>query len=161
MNEAGIYFADDWRATKNLTINYGMRWDYFSPPDEAFNRWSNFSPATGQYLVAGVGGVGVNAGVLKYWPNFGPRLGLAYQMLPHTVFRGGVGLFYNASGSEAGNMRLARNLPFGLTYQITPGDVTVGPSVSQGFPASATHHHPSDSEWRRLRRRSELPSFLC
>ncbi len=55
-------------------------------------------------------------------------------MLPHTVFRGGVGLFYNASGSEAGNMRLARNLPFGLTYQISPGDVTVGPTVSEGFP---------------------------
>ena len=135
LNEAGLYFADDWRATKNLTINYGMRWDYFSPPDEVFNRWSNFSPATGAFLVAGVNGVGVNAGVLKYWPNFGPRLGFAYQVLPHTVFRGGFGLFYNASGSEAGNMRLARNLPFGYTYQISPGDVVLGPRVSQGFPA--------------------------
>ena len=134
MNEFGMYFADDWRATKNLTLNYGLRWDYFSPPDEVFNRWSNFDVATGAYLVAGHNGVGVNAGVLKYWPNFGPRLGFAYQMLPHTVFRGGVGLFYNASGSEAGNMRLARNLPFGLTLQITPGDVTVGPTVSEGFP---------------------------
>ncbi len=135
LNEAGIYFADDWRITKNLTLNYGLRWDYFSPPDEVFNRWSNFSPATGAYLVAGRNGVNQNAGVLKFWPNFGPRFGFAYQALPHTVIRGGVGLFYNASGSEAGNMRLARNLPFGLTYQITPGDVTVGPTVSQGFPA--------------------------
>jgi hypothetical protein len=129
-----MYFADDFRVTKKLTINYGLRWDYFSPPDEAFNRWSNFSPATGAYLVAGVNGVNQNAGVLKYWPNFGPRLGFAYQVAPHTVFRGGVGLFYNASGSESGNMRLARNLPFGLTLQTTPGDVTVGPTVSQGFP---------------------------
>jgi hypothetical protein len=133
MNEAGIYFADDYRVTKNLTLNYGLRWDYFSPPDEVFNRWSNFSPATGAYLVAGRNGVNENAGVLKFWPNFGPRFGFAYQMLSHTVFRGGVGLFYNASGSEAGNMRLARNLPFGLTSQITPGDVTVGPTVSEGF----------------------------
>ncbi len=135
LNEAGIYFADDWRATKKLTINFGMRWDYFSPPDEVFNRWSNFSITSGQYVIAGVNGVGVNAGVLKYWPNFGPRLGLAYQMLPHTVFRGGFGLFYNASGSESGNMRLARNLPFGYTYQVSPGNVVVGPTVSQGFPA--------------------------
>ena len=134
LNEAGIYFADDWRATKNLTINYGLRWDYFSPPDEAYNRWSNFDITTAVYNIAGVSGVNQNAGVLKYWPNFGPRLGFAYQMLPHTVFRGGVGLFYNASGSEAGNMRLARNLPFGFTYQISPGDVTVGPTVSEGFP---------------------------
>jgi hypothetical protein len=134
VNEAGIYFADDWRATKNLTINYGLRWDYFSPPDEVFNRWSNFDIATGQYNIAGVNGVSQTAGVLRFWPNFGPRLGFAYQFLPHTVFRGGVGLFYNASGSESGNMRLARNLPFGLTLQTTPGDVTVGPTVSQGFP---------------------------
>ncbi len=134
LNEFGMYFADDFRVTKKLTINYGLRWDYFSPPDEAFNRWSNFSPATGAYLVAGVNGVNQNAGVLKYWPNFGPRLGFAYQVAAHTVFRGGVGLFYNASGSESGNMRLARNLPFGLTLQTTPGDVTVGPTVSQGFP---------------------------
>ena len=134
LNEAGLYFADDWRATKNLTINYGLRWDYFSPPDEVFNRWSNFSVAQAAFLIAGQNGVGVNAGVLKYWPNFGPRLGFAYQMLPHTVLRGGFGLFYNASGSEAGNMRLARNLPFGYTYQISPGDVVLGPRVSQGFP---------------------------
>ena len=135
LNEFGMYFADDWRITKNLTLNYGLRWDYFSPPDEAFNRWSNFNIATGVFDIAGVNGVSPTAGVLKYWPNFGPRFGFAYQALPHTVFRGGVGLFYNATGSEAGNMRLARNLPFGLTYQITPGDVTVGPTVSQGFPA--------------------------
>jgi hypothetical protein len=135
LNEVGMYFADDWRATKNLTINYGLRWDYFSPPDEVFNRWSNFDVATGAYNIAGVNGVSQTAGVLRYWPNFGPRLGLAYQLLPHTVLRGGIGLFYNASGSEAGNMRLARNLPFGLTLQTTPGDVTVGPTVSQGFPA--------------------------
>jgi hypothetical protein len=133
LNEFGMYFADDWRATKNLTINYGIRWDYFSPPDEVLNRWSNFNITTGQYMVAGVGGVSPTVGVLKFWPNIGPRLGLAYQIGPHTVFRGGVGLFYNASGSEAGNMRLARNLPFGYTYQITPGDITVGPTVSQGF----------------------------
>src|SRR6202453_2899139 len=135
MNEAGVYFADDFRVTKNLTLNYGMRWDYFSPPDEVDNRWSNFNIVTATYDIAGVDGVNQNAGVLKFWPNIGPRFGFAYQMLPHTVVRGGVGLFYNASGSDSGNMRLARNLPFGFTYQISPGDVTVGPTVSEGFPA--------------------------
>ncbi len=135
LNEAGLYFADDWRATRKLTLNYGLRWDYFSPPSEVENRWSNFNVATGAVEIAGVNGVGITAGVLRYWPNFGPRFGFAYQAFAHTVLRGGIGLFYNASGSEAGNMRLARNLPFGLTEQISPGDVTVGPTVSQGFPA--------------------------
>src|SRR5258708_37367992 len=113
MNEAGVYFADDYRATKNLTLNYGLRWDYFSPPDEAFNRWSNFSPVTGQYLVAGVNGVSNTVGVLRYWPNFGPRLGFAYQALFQTVILSGGGLFYNASGSLARTMRFTRYLPFG------------------------------------------------
>src|ERR1700761_4569847 len=135
MNEFGSYFADDFRITKNLTLNYGIRWDYFSPPDEVLNRWSNFDIQTGTYNIAGYNGVSQTAGVLKFWQNIGPRFGLAYQMLPHTVFRGGFGLFYNASGSESGNMRLARNLPFGYTYQVSPGDVVLGPRVSQGFPA--------------------------
>lgn len=134
LNELGSYFADDWRVTDKLTLNYGIRWDYFSPPSEEENRWSNFNIVTGVYDIAGVNGVSQTAGVRRYWPNIGPRFGVAYQILPHTVIRGGGGLFYNASGSEAVNMRLARNLPFGLTYQITPGDVFVGPTVSQGFP---------------------------
>jgi hypothetical protein len=134
LNEFGSYFADDWRVTPKLTVNYGIRWDYFSPPDEEENRWSNFDIRTGVYDVAGVNGVSKTAGVQPYWPNIGPRFGFAYQLFSHTVLRGGGGLFYNASGSEAENMRLARNLPFGLTYQVSPGDVTVGPTVSQGFP---------------------------
>ncbi len=32
LNEYGFYAADDWRVTKKLTLNYGIRWDYFSPP---------------------------------------------------------------------------------------------------------------------------------
>ncbi|HEV2272641.1 MAG TPA: TonB-dependent receptor [Acidobacteriaceae bacterium] len=135
LNEAGLYFADDWRMTSKLTLNYGLRWDYFSPPSEEENRWSNFDITTGAFEIAGRNGVGKDAGVMKYWPNFGPRFGFAYQARTTTVVRGGVGLFYNASGSEAINMRLARNLPYGLTLQITPGDVTPGPTVSQGFPA--------------------------
>lgn len=133
LNEFGSYFADDWRITKKLTVNYGLRWDYFSPPSEEENRWSNFNVKTGAFDIAGVNGVGMTAGVRRYWPNIGPRLGFAYQALTHTAIRGGIGMFYNATGSEAGTMRLARNLPFGLTSQITPGDIFVGPTVSQGF----------------------------
>ncbi len=86
MNEAGLYFADDYRATKNLTLNYGLRWDYFSPPDEAFNRWSNFYLATGAYLVAGVNGVNTNAGVLQVLAELWPALRIR---LPNAAAYGG------------------------------------------------------------------------
>lgn len=133
LNELGTYVADDWRITKKLTVNYGLRWDYFSPPSESQNRWSNFNIQTGKMEIAGRDGVGLTADVKPYWKNFGPRFGFAYQAFPHTVLRGGFGIFYNTSGSEAGTMRMARNIPFGLSLQTTPGDITPGPIVSQGF----------------------------
>ena len=135
LNELGTYFADDWRISRKLTINYGIRWDYFSPPSESQNRWSNFNSITGKMDISGRNGVDINAGVQRYWPNVGPRFGFALQAAPHTVLRGGFGIFYNTAGSEAGTMRLARNIPFGLTNQITPGDITPGPIVSAGFAA--------------------------
>jgi hypothetical protein len=138
LNEYGLYAADDWRMTRKLTLNYGLRWDYFSPPSEELDRWANFNPTTGKMDVAGRNGVSLTAGVLPYRNNWGPRVGFAYQALPNTVLRGGFGLFYNASGSEALNMRLARNIPFGLTSSVSPGDINPGTTVSQGFPALPT-----------------------
>jgi hypothetical protein len=138
MNEYGLYVADDWRMTKKLTLNYGLRWDYFSPPSEEENRWSNFNPTTGVMDVAGRNGVSITADVLPFRKDFGPRFGFAYQALDKTVLRGGFGVFYNASGSEALNMRLARNIPYGLTSSVSPGDITPGTTVSQGFPALPT-----------------------
>jgi len=140
MNEVGAYVADEWRVTKNLTVNYGLRWDYFSPPDEVENRWSNFNMTTGNMDVAGVNGVGVTTGVMPFRKDFGPRLGFDYQIFSKTVIQGGYGVFYNATGSEAVNMRLDRNTPFGATLVESPGDVTPGTTVSQGFPTVAPYN---------------------
>jgi Carboxypeptidase regulatory-like domain/TonB dependent receptor len=138
LNEYGLYAADDWRLAKKLTVNYGLRWDYFSPPSEELNRWSNFNPLTGKMDVAGRNGVSMTADVLPFRKDFGPRFGFSYQVFPKTVLRGGFGVFYNASGSEALNMRLARNIPYGLTSSVSPGDIAPGTTVSQGFPALPT-----------------------
>lgn len=133
--EFGTYFADDWRLTKKFTLNLGMRWDYYSPYREVANRWANFNIATGKIDVAGRNGVDEYAGVKPFRKNFGPRLGFAYQMLPHTVLRGGFGIFFNPTGSEGGSLRLFRQLPFGSTLSISPGDINPGQRVSDGFPA--------------------------
>jgi len=132
-SELGLYFADDWRVTKKLTFNLGLRWDYFSPFREVSNRWANFNLVTGKIDVAGRNGVNEYAGVEPYYKNFGPRFGFAYQFAQHTVVRGGFGIFYNPTGSEGGSLRLFRQLPFGATTQIFPGDINVGQRVSDGF----------------------------
>jgi hypothetical protein len=131
--EVGIYFADDWRATKKLTLNFGLRWDYYTPFSEVANRWANFNIVTGNIDIAGQKGVDQNAGVQPYHKNFGPRFGFAYQLLSHTVIRGGYGIFYNPAGNEGSSLRLFRNPPFGSTVQVTPGDINVGNRVSDGF----------------------------
>jgi len=134
-SEIGLYFADDWRITKKLTLNLGLRWDYYTPFSEVANRWANFNLTTGKIDIAGQNGVGQNADVQAYYKNFGPRFGFAYQALTHTVIRGGFGLFYNPTGSEGGSLRLFRQSPFGLTVNNSPGDITVAPGqrVSNGF----------------------------
>jgi hypothetical protein len=132
--ELGLYVADDWRASRNLTLNFGLRWDYYSPYSEVANRWANFDVTTAKIEIAGQNGVDKYAGVKPYYKNLGPRFGFAYQAGPHTVFRGGFGIFYNPTGSEGGSLRLFRQSPFGSTINNSPGDINVGPRVRDGFP---------------------------
>jgi hypothetical protein len=132
-SEFGVYFADDWRITRKLTLNLGMRWDYYSPFSEVANRWSNFNVITRTMDIAGQSGVDKYAGVKPYYKNFGPRIGFAYQLMPHTVLRGGYGIFYNPAGNEGSSLRLFRNTPFGLTVTESPGDINVGRRVTEGF----------------------------
>jgi hypothetical protein len=133
VNEIGTYFADDWHVSQKLTVNYGIRWDYFSPPVEKYDHWANLNVTTGAMDIAGRNGVSAQADVLPYYKNFGPRLGFAYQIHEQTVIRGGFGVFYNSTGSEKINYRFARNVPYGYQSQIQPGDINPGQTISQGF----------------------------
>jgi hypothetical protein len=144
--ELGLFVADDWKLTRKLTLNLGLRWDYYSPFSEISNRWANFNLSTAQIDVAGRNGVDQNAGIKPYYNNWGPRFGFAYQAAVHTVVRGGFGLFYNPTGSEGNSLRLFRQQPFGNTVSISPGDIFVGQTVSDGFgPAPVVNFALADS----------------
>ncbi len=131
--ETGLYFADDWRVSRQLTLNLGLRWDYYSPYSEVANRWANFDADTATVKVAGRDGVDSRAGVRRDFKNFSPRFGFAYQVAGHTVLRGGFGLFYNPNGNGGALLRLQRHIPFGPIYNQTNPDTTPGRRVSQGF----------------------------
>jgi hypothetical protein len=96
--ETGFYVADDWRVSKKLTLNLGLRHDYFSPVTEVADRLANFDPDTATVLIANRDGVDRRMGVRRNFRDFAPRVGFAYQLAAHTVLRGGYGLFYNPSG---------------------------------------------------------------
>jgi hypothetical protein len=133
--ESGLYVADDWHVTQKLTLNVGLRWEYFSPYTEVHNYWANWNPANGTVQIAGQNGIGATAGVPKTFTDFDPRFGLAYQVNARTVIRGGYGIFSDPNGSGATLMRLNRQAPFGPIYLVQPGDEFVATRVSQGFPS--------------------------
>jgi hypothetical protein len=132
--ETGWYVADDWRVNSKLTLNIGVRWEYYSPYSEVGNRMANFNPATDKLMLAGQNGVSQTAGVGSDWKDYSPRFGFAYQALNHTVVRGGFGIFYNPNGNGGALLRLDRQAPFGPIYINSPGDEFVGPVVSAGLP---------------------------
>jgi len=107
------YVQDDWRITKDLTLNLGIAWDLTTPISEAHNRQANYIPSTNTLLVAGQNGVDKWAGVQRSWTAFEPRIGFAYKLLgsDKTVIRGGVGIFHDSAWSM-GAQGLWQNPPF-------------------------------------------------
>lgn len=105
----GLFIQDSWKATRKLTINYGLRWDYSTPQREQYGRWGQFDPTVPNANAGGLlGGTryASNCHCNFYMPAYpyalGPRLSVAYQLTPKTVFRGGWGINYNFVGSPAG-----------------------------------------------------------
>jgi hypothetical protein len=101
-----LHVGDTWKATPKLTLNYGLRWDKFTPTFETSNYMSFFSFAPnpgagnlpGSVAYAGSNWGAASAGVRypeKAWNGaFAPRLGVAYAVSDKTVVRGGYGVFY-------------------------------------------------------------------
>ncbi len=136
--ENGAYVADDWQATEKLTLNIGLRWEYYSPYSEVANRIANFNPQNATMQVAGMNGVNSSAGMQSDWKDFAPRFGFAYQGGQHTVVRGGFGLFYNPSGNGGTTLRGERTFPFGPTFLYSPADVFPTRTLSGGLPPPPT-----------------------
>jgi hypothetical protein len=135
--EYGSYFQDDWRFNRWLTLNLGLRWDYFSPLSEQYGRIPNFSFATMGLVMPGQNGIGNTAGVEKNWTNFAPRFGFAAEADQKTVIRGGFGINY--APDLQGTPGAFRNAPFNSTlpssYTSPPNGYTpVGYFLSAGLP---------------------------
>lgn len=114
--EHSDYLQDDWRATRSLTLNLGVRYDLFTPFTEKYNRYTNLDWATGAIQIAGVNGVSRTAGISTEYKDFSPRVGFAFTVRPTTVIRGGFGLsFFPTNYGAPVN---GKNQPFGSTYGV-------------------------------------------
>lgn len=91
-NGLSFFIQDDYKARPNLTLNFGVRWEYFGPLGEQNNLLSNLTPA-GTLAMVGTNGLG--RVYQKDLNNFGPRFGFAWNTWGHTVVRGAYGVYYD------------------------------------------------------------------
>ena len=91
----GWYVRDNWKVTRKLTLNLGLRYEYFpliTRIDRGIERWD---PATNIVTLGGVGNIPSNNGITTSKKLFGPRIGFAYRMTENTVIRSGYGITYD------------------------------------------------------------------
>ncbi len=129
-NEYQGYVQDNWKVSKRLTVNLGLRYEYASPLSEKFNRWATLDIENRQVIVASEDGktfprelwipgieqqlaplpivtseqAGLNRALVdKDLNNFAPRVGFAFDLFGNqrTVLRAGYGIYYNAASFNA------------------------------------------------------------
>jgi hypothetical protein len=150
--QTGGFVQDNWKASKKLTLNLGLRYDLSTPRSERYNRMNEVSldvvsPITAPGFGTLHGGeIFMDANNRNNYntdyTNFGPRLGIAYEVLKKTVVRGGYGIFYSTVRSGAAGVG-----PVGYQgydqytnwYPLNPSDgATPFGRLSNPFPTGIT-----------------------
>jgi hypothetical protein len=99
-----FYARDQWQVTRNLTVNYGLRWEYY--PIFSHDNYGavRFDPVSHNILIGCEGGVPCDTGASASKKGFAPRVGIAYRLGAKTVICTGYGITIDPD-----NMRNQRN----------------------------------------------------
>jgi outer membrane receptor protein involved in Fe transport len=129
--EAATYLQDDWRVRPWLTLNLGIRYDYYSPLTEEHNQISNIDLAAGRIGIAGAD-LSRSAGIEPDRNDVSPRLGFALTLRDRTVVRGGYALSFTPP--FVGSPLALRNPPFISLYNQSPSQFVPENRLSDGLP---------------------------
>ena len=124
-HNTGWFVQDDIHVTSKLTMNVGLRWDYFQWPYARDNNLSSFDLSNGQWYypktnpVTGGPATTSNRSIVNpNYLNFAPRFGLAYRLGDKTTIRTGYGIFYEGNYLwEAQGIR--GNWPYAISQTLT------------------------------------------
>jgi outer membrane receptor protein involved in Fe transport len=140
-----LFFQDDWKLSRKLTLNLGLRWDKEGSPTERYNIFANFDPSAPSLQVPGLnlhgglsfpGAGGRDSGFFASSnTNFQPRIGLAFQANQKTVVRAAYGISYVPTTQ---GMYTTSQLGFSSTTPMVTsndGGLTPANTLSNPFPA--------------------------
>ncbi len=158
-NYYGLYFQDGWKVTPKLTLNLGIRDEYYPNYHDKYGAMANLVPNAnwkgGEFLIPaqraniqlspsfltalasdGIKLVASNNPALVSFPaaNWEPRFGFAYEVTPKSVLRGGFGIFEGGDESQGGSPNLANNYPFlsTLVYNAPNSVTPLAPNAAVG-----------------------------
>jgi len=129
----GLFLQDSWKVTRKLTLDYGLRYDLATTPHEQYGRLGQFDETLANASAGGHPGATDYASTCgctfyqrSYPYGIGPRLGVAYQIDPKTVFRGGWGVVYTEVFGTAGGIVSTNG-----TYPVTANSPSYIPVAAQ------------------------------
>jgi Carboxypeptidase regulatory-like domain len=144
---SGLFLQDDWHAAKNLTVNFGLRYEFSSVLQESNNLMGNFDPNAGLVQV----GKQISSVYNPDHKNFAPRLGFAWDIggKGKTVLRGGGGLTYETVNWQT---FVAFNNAFGIGNVPTAAIIdaagdTAGGTINAGNITVKSFLNPVPTPW--------------
>ena len=149
-NRFFTYVQDQWRITPKLTLNYGLRWELYTPESVTQKGAGGLlNLQTGILQIAGYGSNSQSLNVKNNFGAFAPRLGLAYAASDRTVFRAGYGVVYGQgwAGDTFGGV-LTSSFPTQVQQTVTPKANTAAVfTLSQGPPGYTFPAIPTDGNY--------------
>jgi len=143
------YVNDKWQIRPRLTLNLGLRWEFYRPGTSHFpGGFSNYDPTNNNLVVAGVGGNPLDIGMQRNYKDFAPRIGVAYQFTSKDVVRAGYGISYEpfADNTYAYDFPVKQNNAFNNVSGFGPAILPNGTpaTFANGFPAPLVATIPSN-----------------